>query len=335
MTPTRFLPALLALPAVLLASEVAHAIVAPGCGSGPACGVGFECTVVGASGCAPTPACPPGESCPDPEPCEVTQEYGCTPAHCQSNADCASGMVCFEHAEGCAVSDCACAPGEKCDCAEPAPCEPTKVSMCTPRYLLPCEAAADCGPGFTCDTVMSCGCSGSGGDATPPSPEKAPVPPSEGGAAPADAAPIPPDCSCEPSGQKQCVAQDIACESSAECPAGWLCEQEPNTSTPACNGSNCGAALPAPQPGKQCRPPYYGGTAGGDVSDPATPESGGDGKGTDTPTTGTPNSGDSASGESHDSSACQFGPAGTPSGSLGLLSVLGALFGLARRRRLT
>jgi MYXO-CTERM domain-containing protein len=96
--------------------------------------------------------------------------------------------------------------------------------------------------------------------------------------------------------------------------------------------------LPAPQPGKLCRPPYYGGTTVDDLSDPITPESGGDGTGTPTtgtPTTGTPNSGDASSSDSHESSACQFGPASTPGGALGLLSVLGALFGLARRRRLT
>jgi hypothetical protein len=134
------------------------------------------------------------------------------------------------------------------------------------------------------------------------------------------------------------VAQDIACQSNAECPAGWVCGPDAPTSTPACDGGDCGASLPAPQPGKLCRPPYYGGTTPGDLNDPVNPENGGKGTGTGTPTTGTPttgtpNTGDTSSSDSHESSACQFGPPSTSGGALGLLSVLGAWFGLSRRRR--
>lgn len=339
MKSFRFLPAAFAAPAVLLLSSVAHAITAPdaaGCGDGPACAFGFECGVVGTSGCAPTPACAPGSSCPDPEPCTETQEFGCMPAHCRADADCASGMVCHEWTESCPTSDCACAPGQKCACAESTPCEPEKVSMCTPRYLLPCDVAADCGPGFSCEEAESCGCSGSGGSEVPPSPGSgaAPLPPSEGGAPSDAAAPVPPDCSCEPSGVKQCLPQEIACDGDAACPAGWTCEPGDVASVPACDGDNCGAR-PAPMPqGPTCRPPYYGNSGGGDLGFPVTPEAGGDGKGTsneDSPTPGS--SATNGGGEGNESSACQFGPASTSRGAVSLLGVLGALFGVARRRR--
>ncbi|RYZ06487.1 MAG: hypothetical protein EOO73_16065 [Myxococcales bacterium] len=340
MKPFRFLPAAFAAPTVLLLSSFAHALAAPepsaGCGDGPGCGFGFECSVVATSGCAPTPACAEGASCPEPEPCIETSSYGCTPAHCQVDTDCASDMVCHERTEGCAVTDCACAPGEKCDCGDPAPCETKTISTCTPRYLLPCEAAADCGAGFNCEETQSCGCSGSGGSEVPPSSGSgaAPLPPSEGGA-PADAAPLPPDCSCEPTGVKQCIPQEIGCENEAGCPAGWTCEAGDVASAPACAGDGC-AALPAPMPSTStCRPPYYGGGVGEDDSGPTTPVRGDDGKGT--PNDGSPTSGapeaSSGSGEGNESSACQFGPASTSRGAVSLLAVLGALFGVARRRR--
>lgn len=341
MTSFRFLPAAFAAPAVLLLSSFAHAIAAPdtvGCGTGAACAQGFECTQVGASGCAATPPCAPGSSCPEPEPCTPSVEYGCTPAHCASDAECASGMVCHEWTEPCAASDCACAPGEKCDCGEPTTCDPKTVSMCTPKYLLPCEAAADCGPGFTCEEAESCACSGSGGSDTPSSPGSgaAPLPPSDGGAGPSgDAAPIPPDCSCEPSGVKQCVVQEMGCDSDAACPAGWTCEAGDIATTPGCDGEGC-AERPAPLPSMPtCQPPYYGGGTGGGLEGPVTPDSGGDGQGTGNE--GTPTSGDtgSSAGEgSGESSACQFGPASSSRGALSVLAMLGALFGVARRRRI-
>jgi MYXO-CTERM domain-containing protein len=337
MTQFRFLPGLLAAPAVLLVASFAHAIAAPepqpGCGSGPACAYGFECTMVGSSGCAPTPTCAPDTTCPEPVPCETKNEYACTPAHCQTDADCTSGMVCHAWTEPCAVSDCACAPNEQCDCGAPTTCEPTTVSMCTPRYLLPCETAVDCGPGFSCEETQSCGCSGSSGSATPGSEKAAPAPPAGGGAPATD--PIPPDCTCEPSGQKQCVAQELTCQSDAECPAGWSCEQEVLPSAPACDGGNCDA-VPAPTPTRSlCQPAYYGGETPSDLQVPGVPESTGDGKGTtagsDNPATDGNASG-SGDAQSNESSACQFGPATSPSGGFGLLAVLGALFGLARRR---
>jgi hypothetical protein len=326
------LPAAFAAP-VLLLSSLAHAFLAPdssaSCGSDSACGYGFECVVVGTSGCPPTPPCASDAACPEPEPCTATDVYGCAPAHCQQDADCASGMVCHGWEQPCATTDCACPPGQECDCGAPVSCEPETVSLCTPRYLLPCQTAADCGTGFTCQEAETCTCSGSGGKAPAGSGSgAAPLPPSDGEA---DPAPTPPDCTCEPSGVKQCVPQEIGCDSDAACPAGWTCEAGDIATTPGCAGPDC-PTQPAPTPTpSQCRPPYYGGGGGVGVSTPTAPGSGG---GKETPNEGAPTRGDDASEPtSRESNACQFGPPTGGPGAVTLLAVCGALFGMARRRR--
>lgn len=327
MRSFRLLPAAFAAP-VLLLSSFAHAVLAPDasatCGDGAACGYGFECVVVGTSSCAPTPPCAPDSNCPEPEPCTATEVYGCAPAHCAQDTDCANGMVCHAWEQPCVSTDCACPPGEKCDCGAPVSCEPSTAQLCTPRYLLPCQTAADCGAGFTCEEAQSCTCAGSGGKTPAGSGSgAAPQPPSDGEA---DPAPTPPDCACEPSGVKECVPQEVTCESDAACPAGWTCEAGDVAS---CDGPDCPTA-PAPTP-SQCRPPYYGGSGGVGVSTPSAPGAGG---GKEAPNEGVPTRADDASEpKNNESSACQFGPATGGPDSATLLSILGALFGVARRRR--
>jgi MYXO-CTERM domain-containing protein len=123
---------------------------------------------------------------------------------------------------------------------------------------------------------------------------------------------------------------------------------------PACApGANCPTPAPAPAPapsGGWCVPPYYGASSGGDlqvpstpttgtgVSGPGTPIKGGPGTGTaGTTSTGVPNEGtptpsSTGDAEAHESSACAMGHAPASSGALALLAMLGALFGLKRRR---
>jgi len=343
MTQLRFLPATFAASAVFLFSSLSSAIVAPlpGCGTGPACGVGFECTVVGASGsCASTPPCAAGESCPAPEPCTTTEVMGCTPAHCTADAECAPGMVCHTWTEACPVTDCACAPDvPNCGCGTAA-CDPKSVSMCTPLYLLPCQADADCGEGFTCQEQMS-GCATSGTNGSGPTPSGAGAAPAPAGGAANEPAPLPipvPDCSPQPTGQFQCVAKQIDCTSAAQCPAGWSCDQSVTATSPACPpGAEC-AADPIQPPPAVCRPPYYGATDAGGLETPVSSNGQGTDKGTGTgtgtpvttPTTPEATNGDDAT--SHDSAACQMGHAPASSGVISLVTLLGALFGLKRRR---
>jgi hypothetical protein len=330
MTQLRFLPATFAASAVFLFSSLSSAFAAPepGCGSGPACGVGFECTVVGASGCASAAPCAAGESCPEPEPCTTTQVMGCTPAHCTADAECASGMVCHTWTEACPVTDCACAPDvPNCGCGT-SQCDPKSVSMCTPRYVLPCQVAADCGDGFTCEEQMS-GCASAGTNGSGPTPSD-PVPPM----------PVP-ECSPQPTGVFQCVAKPINCESATQCPAGWSCVADAVATSPACApGGDCAAdPIPQPVPSAVCRPPYYGATDSSDLETTA----GSDGQGTSVPgtvtgkdpgtvTPATPEAANGADAASHDSAACQMGHAPASSGVISLLTLLGALFGLKRRR---
>ena len=347
MTQLRFIPATFAASAVFLFSSLSSALMAPpaGCGTGPACGVGFECTVVGESGCAGSAApCAPGSSCPEPAPCTTTQQLGCTPAHCTVDAECAPGMVCHAWTESCPVTDCACAPDTpNCGCGVAA-CDPQSVSMCTPRYLLPCKAASDCGDGFTCEEQMS-GCASAGTNGSAPTPGGADAAPAPAGGAAGLPAPFPPpDCSPQPTGVFQCVAKELMCSTAAQCPAGWTCESDAVPTTSACApGSNCASepALPRPTPSRSCRPPYYGGDGSGSAETPTTPTGTGTigtGSGGST-TTGVPpqpqpqpeaNNADDAA--SNESAACQMGHAPLSSGALSVLTLLGALFGLQRRR---
>lgn len=338
MTHLRFAShSLVATAALLLASLAPRvALAQSSCSDDSECEQGFECTVVGASGCdaaAPAPTCPPGESCelPEPQPCETTELRACTPAACTSDAQCADGMVCHSWIEGCAKSSCAC-PSDMPDCTcDPQPaCEPDTVSQCTPRYMLPCQQAADCGPGFSCEQQeVPCACGGgSAGTPTPGAGAGAGFAPPEGAGGQSSGAPLPyPEpCVCEPSNVYVCVAQVIECTSDAACPAGWACEQEVQADRPACVGDRCPEAEPVPPPRSLCRPEYYGG-GGVDVGVPgddpaptvgsADPESG---------------NGEDATGDGNESAACQFGQAPASSGALSLLVVLGALIGLKRRR---
>jgi hypothetical protein len=214
--------------------------------------------------------------------------------------------------------------------------------MCTPRYLLPCEQAADCGTGFSCEQqVAPCACAG--GSAGSPAPGAGAADPGAPGfAAPGGSGgqpsgaplPNPEPCVCEPSNVSYvCVAQVIECTSDATCPAGWACEQDLQADRPACGGEGCPEPEPAPPARSICRPEYYGGGGGVAVGLPSTDPA---------PATGNPGSGNAESGNDNDASgqgdanesaACQFGGAPASGGALSLLVVLGALVGLKRRRR--
>lgn len=359
MTDLRLASTTFAATAALLLASLAPrvALAQSTCADDGDCEQGFECTVVGGSACgssgaaAPAPSCPPGETCempepPAPDPCEPMEIKACTPAACTSDAQCAEGMVCHAWAVPCATSDCACSSDvPDCDCGPQPVCMPETKSMCTPRYLLPCQEAADCGSGFTCEQQAApCACSGGGAEDRPePMPGAGAAgsgfaPPEGAGGQPAgDPLPNPEPCVCEPTNVFACVPQEIECANDAECPAGWQCEQENQGEAPSCPpGTDCKPAAPLPPARSLCRPEYYGG-GGVDVGLPAVPGS------DPAPTTGNPASGPKGEsggenpavddGEANESAACQFGRAPASSGALSLLAVLGALFGLKRRRR--
>ena len=267
MTQLRFIPPVLVGSAVLLVSSLSGAGLPapPGCGSNPHCAAGFECiTVTKFIGCGEPAPCAPGSPCAQPV-CTSRTEYGCAPAHCIADAQCGPGTVCHTWTEPCSATD--------------ATCMPQSVSLCTPRYLLPCVVAGDCGDGFTCEAQVT-DCSGAGSNGLP----------AAAGGAPGDAAPTP-EC-----GASRCVAKDLACDSVAQCPAGWLCRLD----TPSA-------------PSTVCRPPYYGATSGNGLREPTAT----------TPYWELP---------SRESGTCQMGHAPASSGAVSLLTLLGALFGFKRRR---
>lgn len=329
MTQLRSLsmPVAAALLTWLAVPRAAHALER--CEVDADCGKGLECQIVGATDCA-APACPPDAPC-EPVECEPSIAKACMPAECTVDADCASGMVCHEwsRAGACETANCACSSAAPdCSCPDPV-CEPPTIQkLCTPRYVLPCEAAADCGDGFTCEEQQSCGCSGSDGSA--PTPGRAQPPAEGGGDSDVPPAPLGPDCSCEPSGQLACVPTEIACTGDESCPDGWSCA-EVAEDAPKCSGEGCDH--PAPKPSERlCFPHYYGGI-GNDAGADGAPVRGEDESDSGSGAPSDPSlAGDDTKADSKDSSACQLGRAPASHGALSLLVVTGALLGLTRRR---
>jgi MYXO-CTERM domain-containing protein len=260
---------------------------AQACETDADCAQGLVCEVVGAIACA-VPDCPPGEECPEPEPCEPEEFSECVPGPCTSDADCGEGLKCLSvSSETCTGSAMACDPDdEECVVVEVEPvCETVTEQYCAPDWVGECEADADCGEGFTCVAAEICECSsGERSDEAEPGVEVDPAPDSEAEPAPdpeAEPAPDPdavpeqepepvpePICECYPTGEKYCEPKEVACESAADCPEGWTCEQVGAVAV-ACTVPDDGSepvCEPAEDPVYQCMPPYWEmvrGAAGG------------------------------------------------------------------------
>lgn len=295
----------LALP--LLGSGTALAQVA--CGNAT-CPRGFSCETE-TLGC-PAIECV-GDNC---KPCEPSAYSYCKPLPCRSNDDCDTGMVCTGvQYEGCARAAEPSCDGPDCEassssntCGQTAP-----TTECVPRWQLPCQTAADCGAGFTCEEVESCTCAGSsGGGSTPGSGIG-------GAAAKGSAANAAESCSCEKTGAKACKAIQVACTNDDDCVSGFSCKDNPNG---VCSRSSSGetTCIPADPP-KLCVPPYS------DV--------GGSGRGVPTSNTGSSEGthADAGADTPSASGGCTVANAGGPGGAASFFVVLGAMLGVARRRR--
>jgi MYXO-CTERM domain-containing protein len=251
--------------------------------------------------------------------------------------------VCTGGAPPCAKPD-----GDEADCAEPEPeeCTLETSTACLPRYFGACEAASDCGEGFTCDAVEECSCGGSsgGGGSDGARPEDAP----DGGDAfaPADAgAPTPPDeCTCEPTGTNHCVAAKTACTeatAAADCPSGWTCEDNPEG---VCFSGPDGSGCTPADPPKLCRPPFSdlgGGARGDDGGENGSVTGGtpiGGDAGAEAPTSGgagrNGNAAENDDASSGDSGGCSVTqPSSTSSRALAGFALAAFGLTLARRRR--
>lgn len=257
-----------ALAVIIGYAAPAHADVA--CGD-TTCPTGYEC--LSQEGACPAIAIDEGSGgAQDLPACTPTTQYYCSPLPCTTDADCASGMVCYTYATtNCATTAVDTAPClDQTNCPEPesvvpANCEDTTTSQCVPQWTLPCTTAADCGDGFTCDEQERCACSGgstgsassgsSGEGAVVNSPDVA-----NGGAASTETSTnadpiVEPTCSCEPTGTYSCNPVVTSCTSDADCLSGWTCEAS-STSAGCAVSSDGQEVCPEPASEMTCMPPY-------------------------------------------------------------------------------
>lgn len=260
------------LPALLsLSTGPARAAIGDECRADADCDQGLVCEVVGGTACA----CPSEGPC---EPCEAEEFRACVPGPCASDADCGAGLVCVSYEVPCpGVAEPDCPPDMECGGGEREAddCEPTTASVCAPRWVLPCEAAADCGDGFACEPVEICGCSG-GSPTDPVDPDE----PSSGGGSDSEggssgssgegAPPPPPEddaCECVPGDTNQCVPIEVACDDDADCADGWSCARAPSVTTCTVPEGGEGACeeVPSEPVAGQCVPSgWYGGAGSGE-----------------------------------------------------------------------
>lgn len=288
---------------------------------------------------------------------------------CTSDADCGKGFRCQSDAlatpstapcfvvdgGGCGPTTVA-APTSSCRAAECATDGDCGVDMvcnsfrCTYRWEMPCNADADCGPGFTCQPATKATCTGSAGT------------PTTGGvpiAIALDAGPAP-TCTVVSSYPGRCLAKPITCTSGGDCPAGWTCPTaSPGSTTVAAPTApttmpaadpmpvDAGAAIPIVAT-STCRAPSTSGSYGerGGDDGPETTGTvslfadGGASKGSNTPPTptvppssGTQNPEQQPAASTNKGGGCRVA-GGADSGlasGLGLLALF-ALVALGRRR---
>lgn len=267
------------------------------CATDADCPTGLTCEALGGSACA-TPACPPGEPCPEPTPCDPVIYYGCVappPPPCTADSDCGDGLACIiESYESCSGGGAVGAPeplpggapdGSGTDTGtDPAvDCTTETYSYCAPRWMGPCETAADCGDGFTCEPEVSCVCSGSSGGEIPPDAGTgssgggssgsssgssgssgdvpAPSPDGSGASIPVpDGSGVTEDpCACEPTGTNYCAlpSEPTACTSAADCPTDWSCEELSMGDTACAVNPDGTTDCPEPTTAFYCLPPHW------------------------------------------------------------------------------
>lgn len=213
--------------AVLMAvAGAAPAAWAQTCSADTDCPSGFSCVVSGTA----TPACK-GADCPaDAAAADPIIYRACEPKACTTDAECGTGMVCYEQTSttcvGSGGTSSGCAANTTCDAGTVVTsvetCTATTRKICAFKWQLPCSADSDCGDGFVCQPTVSGGCGtstrsgsstpgGSGGatgsgDSSPPA--------ADGGAA---------QCPTTTSYPGSCAPKATTCSSDGECPSGWTC----------------------------------------------------------------------------------------------------------------
>ncbi|MFL5307049.1 MAG: hypothetical protein ACJ8F1_17665 [Polyangia bacterium] len=315
-------------------------VSAQSCNTDTDCPQSYACV---ASGTSTSPACK-GTGCPaDAAASEPVVYKSCQPKACAIDADCGTGMVCFEHkVTSCAGSGFACAANTKCD-AGPVmtteTCTTTSEKLCAFKWQVPCNADSDCGDRFVCQPSVSGGC-GTSGHAVSAGPNGVTTSPP---AADAGA----PDCPTTTSFPGSCTPKATTCTADTECPSGWTCTAlgTPEPVTGAGSPTSVAVDVAATSPAdsvdadraqtKLCIGPLGAGepTRGGvDVathqgSDAATsPTSAGGGA-----TGGTTGGANASSGSS--SGGCSIAPVRAGDSALMLLGFTTVALAVVRRRR--
>lgn len=343
------------------------------------CLQGYTCVSEGVTS-EPAPACPPNADCAKlaldglDGSASTSTIMICEPKPCSLDSDCGAGMICHEQTSGgCSggVALVSCSPNTPCDAgtpttSDPTTCATTTTKQCVFRWELPCNTAADCGDGFTCQPSVVGECSagsadGSGGTVSasggsissgpallPDSGAQAPtLPPVDAGA--------PPTCTTTTSFPGSCQPKATICAADADCPALWKCTGIA-LPQPAIEGSTTAAdaAVIAPVPGGKgvatdagvemvCVSPLggYGYAVSGGTSTGSTPIVAGTGAAnadggatTSAPTTangraGASNAPDGTSTSTASGGCAVAGHGAEPTG-IGLLLL--ALFGVSRAR---
>lgn len=178
------------------------------------------------------------------------------PTPCTSDVNCDGSDVCVSYTyESCSGSseDIICAPEEPCDLPPKPECDSQTEAYCVPQYVAPCQAAADCGAGFTCEAYEQCECSGSDVRSTEDDANSTPS--------------AEPDCVCGPGSEKRCQVIILECETDADCAQDLACVPRPSGDTPVFSDPEEGGPQPTPA-ASYCLPPgygYWGETTGSDA----------------------------------------------------------------------
>ncbi len=292
------------------------------CAANADCPDGYTCEVFEWGAC---PACAEGEECP---PCEMGSDSVCIPPppkQCSASSDCDGTDVCVTYTfESCSGETApACDPNGTCDerPPEPSTCETSSESYCVPAYAAPCQVAADCGGGFTCEAYDVCTCSGGGSTGEP------------GDGAPPE--PVEDDCVCEASGENYCQLIEVECSSDADCAGELTCQEAYSVGAGVVcpDGEECPDQPPEPvETVSYCAPDGYG-YYGGGYAEAVADAAGRDGSTVTKsereeffPVDGT----DDGSGSKQSPSSCSTA-AGVGEGSL-LFLLAGLMLGRRRRR---
>lgn len=153
-------------PTIIIATALAPLLAAGTASADEPCGEttcddGYVCTTMETA--CPEIACE-GEECPV---CDPSSFQMCTPASCETEADCAEYMECYayERLECPERVELACLDGEtdeecglRAEVWEAEECVSTEIKECTPRWYNACETASDCGDGFDCVAHEICEC---------------------------------------------------------------------------------------------------------------------------------------------------------------------------------